>query len=270
MFIAGADQNNPELRAPSIKGVMRYWWRALRYEKNSAKLHREECNLFGCSTDSARKSPLTIRIHSKNYQVIDQKLIPHKSDYTTKAIAAGTEFEVELTASKNMDVYEALLKLSFILSGVGRRSRRGFGAVKQIQDDESGKSVLQSIIDLIQRVNKDLQLASTEDNSIEGFPEGSFSYPVIKKILYNPAKKFNSWQDLIVFIGKKSKENRQLMRYNRSRKRMASPVHVSVIELDDSVIPLVTVLSTPNRFQGLEEEMDEFTMSIVQSGDPLD
>ncbi|WP_345894648.1 type III-B CRISPR module RAMP protein Cmr1 [Phaeodactylibacter xiamenensis] len=29
MFLAGADGQTPELRAPSIKGAMRFWWRAL-------------------------------------------------------------------------------------------------------------------------------------------------------------------------------------------------------------------------------------------------
>jgi len=28
MFLAGADGVTPELRAPSIKGAMRFWWRA--------------------------------------------------------------------------------------------------------------------------------------------------------------------------------------------------------------------------------------------------
>ncbi len=29
LFMYGADQNHPEIRAASIKGVMRWWWRAV-------------------------------------------------------------------------------------------------------------------------------------------------------------------------------------------------------------------------------------------------
>ncbi|OPX29474.1 MAG: type III-B CRISPR module RAMP protein Cmr1 [Candidatus Omnitrophica bacterium 4484_171] len=29
MFLAGADGRTPELRPPSIKGAMRFWWRAM-------------------------------------------------------------------------------------------------------------------------------------------------------------------------------------------------------------------------------------------------
>ncbi|HYK85247.1 MAG TPA: type III-B CRISPR module RAMP protein Cmr1, partial [Ktedonobacteraceae bacterium] len=29
LFLAGADQNTAELRAPSFRGAMRYWFRAL-------------------------------------------------------------------------------------------------------------------------------------------------------------------------------------------------------------------------------------------------
>ena len=29
LFLGGADPNKAELRAPSIKGALRFWWRAL-------------------------------------------------------------------------------------------------------------------------------------------------------------------------------------------------------------------------------------------------
>ncbi|WP_201721812.1 type III-B CRISPR module RAMP protein Cmr1 [Desulfotomaculum copahuensis] len=32
MFIAGADGLTPEFRAPSLKGAMRFWWRAVQAE----------------------------------------------------------------------------------------------------------------------------------------------------------------------------------------------------------------------------------------------
>src|SRR6266849_5073751 len=52
LFCAGADPNCPEIRVPSFKGVLRYWWRALAWARLSGDLneiHREEEALFGSS-----------------------------------------------------------------------------------------------------------------------------------------------------------------------------------------------------------------------------
>lgn len=47
MFLAGADGQTPELRAPSIKGAMRFWWRALQREASPEVLKKKEDYIFG-------------------------------------------------------------------------------------------------------------------------------------------------------------------------------------------------------------------------------
>lgn len=57
MFLGGADRNcDGSLRAPSVKGALRFWWRALNWPRIRATtddmqalrdLHREEARLFG-------------------------------------------------------------------------------------------------------------------------------------------------------------------------------------------------------------------------------
>ena len=50
LFGSGADHNRPELRLPSFKGVLRFWWRALawsRLQGDLAAMQREEDLLFG-------------------------------------------------------------------------------------------------------------------------------------------------------------------------------------------------------------------------------
>ncbi|MFQ3675622.1 MAG: type III-B CRISPR module RAMP protein Cmr1 [Endomicrobiia bacterium] len=42
MFLCGADGRTAELRPPSIKGLMRFWWRALKGLEDIAKLREEE------------------------------------------------------------------------------------------------------------------------------------------------------------------------------------------------------------------------------------
>lgn len=50
LFSAGADSTRPEVRLPSFKGVLRYWWRALAWSRCRGDLEvvrREEDRLFG-------------------------------------------------------------------------------------------------------------------------------------------------------------------------------------------------------------------------------
>jgi len=61
MFLAGADVTSAELRLPSIKGAMRFWWRATKGDLSLEKLGEEEGTIFG---DTKKKSVFSIRITS--------------------------------------------------------------------------------------------------------------------------------------------------------------------------------------------------------------
>ncbi|MBV6443394.1 MAG: hypothetical protein EPGJADBJ_05133 [Saprospiraceae bacterium] len=69
MFIAGADGVTPELRAPSIKGALRFWWRAMNGHLVSinatgkadySKLQEEETKIFGGTKDGGYRSSFNI------------------------------------------------------------------------------------------------------------------------------------------------------------------------------------------------------------------
>lgn len=61
MFLSGTDQKMCELRAASLRGVMRYWYRAALGAQglNLARVREQEAKVFG-STDSG--SPVSVRI----------------------------------------------------------------------------------------------------------------------------------------------------------------------------------------------------------------
>jgi len=42
LFMAGADGITPELRPPSFKGMMRFWWRAMRADNDWKQLAKDE------------------------------------------------------------------------------------------------------------------------------------------------------------------------------------------------------------------------------------
>ena len=61
LFLAGADGRTPELRAPSIKGMMRFWWRAMKV-LSIEELRKEEGDLFGSSDEGGgSKFALSVR-----------------------------------------------------------------------------------------------------------------------------------------------------------------------------------------------------------------
>ena len=64
LFCAGVDRKNgPELRLPSFKGVLRYWWRALawsRYDGDLGVLRQREDRLFGSA--DAGQSRILMRL----------------------------------------------------------------------------------------------------------------------------------------------------------------------------------------------------------------
>ncbi len=62
MFLAGADGKTPELRPPSIKGLMRFWWRAMNGHLPLEELKKEEGKIFGTSDEKIGRSKFNIRI----------------------------------------------------------------------------------------------------------------------------------------------------------------------------------------------------------------
>jgi len=47
MFLSGADGQTPELRPPSIKGALRFWWRAMNGHLSLEELKKKEDEIFG-------------------------------------------------------------------------------------------------------------------------------------------------------------------------------------------------------------------------------
>lgn len=65
MFCGGADPERAELRMPSFKGTLRYWWRALawqRYDRDLDEIRRRENLLFGSA--GGGRSSVTMRLES--------------------------------------------------------------------------------------------------------------------------------------------------------------------------------------------------------------
>lgn len=147
MFMAGADGKTPELRAPSIKGALRFWWRALNGHLELEELKKREIENFGgVSKKKTVKSPVLIRIvdftlDESRIQLgmpgcnekIGLKYFFHiHNRENKKAIKPRVQFKVEFR-SKNISALNESFYSFWILSvfgGLGGRARRGGGSFK--------------------------------------------------------------------------------------------------------------------------------------------
>src|ERR1019366_2140459 len=85
-FCRGAYQDTPEIRAPSIRGMVRWWFRALHAPPEGGGDQRrgwqnvwtEEKELFGGVADGASASRLVFRVLQVNGDWGEHDTLPHK------------------------------------------------------------------------------------------------------------------------------------------------------------------------------------------------
>ncbi|MCY4560229.1 MAG: type III-B CRISPR module RAMP protein Cmr1 [Chloroflexi bacterium] len=166
LFGRGADDYRPELRLPSFKGVLRFWWRALawsRLQGDLAAIRQEEDALFGSA--GGGQSRLSMRLtlpDDRNWVALGDVLrVPGQRGavgegarylgygvmeaFASRArgtqagqliracLAAPFEFTVRMRARALSDeeiksVRDALVALG-TLGSMGSRSRKGYGSL---------------------------------------------------------------------------------------------------------------------------------------------
>lgn len=144
MLMHGGDKNNnqkpasAQLRIPSIKGIIRYWYRALEV-KDSETMYKQEVAWFGGSSDQAVKSKLILSLDKPLVSTTQEKMLPHRPrSFTTYGIPVNSNFTLHVqTLIKDEPLFERLLtyvQLSLYLGGFGQRSRRGFGSIELVEE----------------------------------------------------------------------------------------------------------------------------------------
>jgi CRISPR-associated protein Cmr1 len=168
MFIGGANPKDAvELRAPSIKGLLRFWWRTLMYSEingDTKKLKSEESAIFGGSDKGEGQACFLIEVKEcQNLSfgnrgderwnkspvaylgfgpIIRDKDI--KKSITVRPYLKGGSFTIQLRfkplplnsdkksrqdyEKKILSVKKALWAMA-MFGGLGSRSRKGFGSI---------------------------------------------------------------------------------------------------------------------------------------------
>ena len=145
MFMFGTGNSKVELRAPSIKGALRFWWRALARGKFNelSEMKDEEARTFGSSNQAVGQSKVLVSIrderlkYSQNQQLFRNPPLAYvgyglSANKNVEYVETGT-FTVSglLRSDKNLDeklLFDAF-KVMGLIGGIGGRSRRGWGSL---------------------------------------------------------------------------------------------------------------------------------------------
>lgn len=240
MFLHGYHNEKLELRPPPFKSLFRYWWRAAVGEVNKDNLYEQETRLFG---NTKRRSPLSVRISGQvSLPTANYTPPPHRQgSFEREAYRPSSTFSLTFVAPQ-LDQYEKIAEISFLLGGVGNRSRRGFGSIRY-QDwsfqnvGELQQSVYQTLIGISpgQFQNNDSEIQVDPTISIP-------AYPVIQAIYFG----VNLWPDvdgLLRKIGKATHDHNDKA-LGDINPRMASPIHVRIQKIGDQFVPIVTQLNS--------------------------
>lgn len=275
-FLYGSDQNRPELRAPSIKGVMRYWWRAAFCEEDINLLSEKECELFGSQN---YKSPFSLKVAKSNVITGHYSILPYprpngKSGFQFNALMPETNFKV-IVDTKDEYIHKMALcsiELSFILGGLGKRSRRGFGSVRITENSygaydeiyESKEKFLSNLLKKLNEIKPDSYKAEEAGITNISFPKRVFKYPVIKSIQIGSPEV--NYAELLKRIDKAAHDNADKS-LGDGRNRMASPIVVRIQKISDEYYPIITELNALYPYQVTNEKPKENFIRQVLNGE---
>ena len=206
MFLAGADGKTPEIRAASIKGVLRFWWRALNGHLSIEELKKREGEIFG-STE--RKSSFSVKVVEQKLSVKNSvnrgksyKFYPNRpasdtieylgygiSEYDRQThgmiwnrdhIVSGSSFKLRLdvATSKHLEEIETTVKVFLNFGGLGAKSRNGFGSVqaREVQNEDFSK--------FIKKIER---------------PQ--FTHFTTQAVLFNDFKEHSTWNNALSEVG---------------------------------------------------------------------
>lgn len=279
LFLGGANpRGEPELRAASFRGVLRFWLRALLggvLGNDTEKIFEHESKVFG-STEHA--SPAVVRIkHSGKLDSDNFDPLPHRREgrgFTFRGFKPGQRFTLTLSSRDENALNQAAkaLQLLCFLGGLGRRSRRGFGSLQIVEGDLLPLEA-RDCDELCSQLKKRLEKILSSNASVTFVP----CFPMLHaswaqvKVCKN---EFNDWKEAIKFVMQKAHEHKNpVLGWAGGREeRQASPVHVHLVRLADGKYALVlttllsklnqNLISRANRNK-LSEFLDAFEGEVV-------
>ena len=184
MFIGDADQKATGINPGSVKGALRFWWRALNWgcialqDPNEAaalkRLHREEAALFGSAAENGpgqarflmkvvapdvHKAALERDRHGCGIHYLAGQGLYHFRNGFLREALAPSRFDLICRLRPGTDeaarnqLIDAMLALG-TLGGLGSRARKGFGslAIQALRDGDQAVAIPTDTAALIKRI----------------------------------------------------------------------------------------------------------------------
>ncbi len=151
MFCGGANPADAELRLPSFKGALRFWWRALAWPQPGLKgdlkaIKREEDELFGSADKGQSRVSMRLTDYVKpqtgagyslgagqGARYLGYGVMERGTKNERDCLEAPFKFSVrmrarELDATQRRSLLDALTALG-VFGGMGAKSRKGYGSL---------------------------------------------------------------------------------------------------------------------------------------------
>ncbi len=256
LFMSGADQAKAELRVPSIKGALRFWWRALNYDENIAELKRKEGEIFGSSEQDVGQSKVIIRLLDKNIESVpiqskwnvndwksyvgyglsenhekDREKAPTYREY----LKPGGSFNIRFDSVLGLDAIVRPLKVFCLIGGLGSRSRKGWGSVSAVEfnSDKEKWNIPKTRDEYMKELRDIIVNTDSQHNRLPAYSAISTETDVkVGKYFDSYDGAFrdiaDSYKVFIRSIEKKSREGFGLPRKGVSDDRRASPLLIHI------------------------------------------
>lgn len=245
MFLNGATPNQPEFRAASVRGQLRYWLRAIEGAKTQdlKTVREQETKAFG---STSLGSTVSIRIYSDEPpRIAESLMLPHRAEKRSpaQAIKIGQPFKIDAVTRPGTKLSQGFQKAFWVwllLGGMGKRSRRMFGAIDPFGNDVSSP---REFIDLLKKQLNDI-IGKTERAAIPIFPT---LHPAHSWVMVGQTPDYTDPQTLIVDLFRK------LLRIDKYRNaehnfgytsggRRASPLIAQMRKVGKNYLPVLTVM----------------------------
>ncbi len=255
MFIYGAyqrgDSAQPELRAQSVRGQLRYWLRAVLGARaaNLKQVWEAESAIFG---STGMGSAVSVRLYSQRAATAQYPMLPHRQG-SGKPVSPAEGFEPETQAVLELvtrpgiplpdDALHAL-KVWSLLGGLGKRSRRMFGAVRLTSQDAQWYPAPQTVDDFMSLVHNALGAAVGSPRPLNRDPEWPTLHPghswvVVGWEAYDSAEEAN--QALFSLLRGPYRSHERSFGHAMGGRR-ASPLHAQVRRVGPAYYPVLTAL----------------------------
>ncbi|WP_061995678.1 type III-B CRISPR module RAMP protein Cmr1 [Clostridium sp. ATCC 25772] len=272
--------NKPEFRLTEIKSLMRFWWRALNFYTNASTMRKEEENIFGNS--DTHNSPIIFKTESNGFKYNDGIHEVRKNNKPINCFKSGKIVEVKLSVykrkisqkeyiNKELYFYDNLLKISLILGGIGKRSRRGCGVFMLEENDKECnlKNQIKSYMENL-NVNKYYEFSKENNKYLEivrkdEYRNKEFRYPYIEEIIISKEAVSEEYFYIKIKESIDATRNEKFQYKDYKCGKLACPVYVTCYGDPNELYPIIVKLYNTNPHETYDNYYKKFKEVILCS-----